>query len=468
MCGLVGAIGLDKSYINNVGFVKDFITNGLYISALRGTHGSGIGAVEKDMEFYETYKSAFPANHFIESAPYRYIHDHIGIYIYVLGHVRASTRGEVSAINAHPFISGPILLAHNGTISNTWDLEKKYIKHGRFPVDSELVAACLSKVPSDDAKSVLEEIEGSYVLTWMDQRDKSFNIARNKDRPLWGATFKNKKTLVYISELEMLDLLTRHCRDGDNVEDIFEFKPGIQYKWTTDGNYKEIEFTPKVPASQTIYNYYNRWSGLKEVNDPLKRSTNLPLISGSIIGEETGLTEDDMSMNKLVRITGLSWTENGVKKELCGKKWFSFDFKEYTSSKGIIGKVRGIADTYVIVNIADTNGLTIGKNSKYIGQVRQVFSKQHRDDSTNTTKNIYFIYATKVRDDNGKYTPTESGNGLMTLSKERQSNSSSSDDATSFCDFCNTPAKKQDLVRLQDHELCENCIKQFDGAQALN
>lgn len=83
-----------------------------------------------------------------------------------LGHTRASTTGEITLKNAHPFRINDIIGAHNGIIYNHDELNTKY-KGRHAAVDSKHIFHHLSE------KRPLSELEGwgaVWYTKWSDQR----------------------------------------------------------------------------------------------------------------------------------------------------------------------------------------------------------------------------------------------------------------------------------------------------------
>lgn len=105
-----------------------------------------------------------------------------------VGHVRYSTTGSKSVINAQPLMVttsfGTVVVAHNGDITNYAELKEKYLAAGTSFLtdsDSELVTKVLSKYmvqfndPIRAMKSMMGELEGAYALTIM-INDRLFGI----------------------------------------------------------------------------------------------------------------------------------------------------------------------------------------------------------------------------------------------------------------------------------------------------
>ena len=97
-----------------------------------------------------------------------------------IGHVRYSTTGSKSVVNAQPFTVttafGMVAVAHNGDITNFSTLKEKYMKDGwvfQTDSDSELVTKLLGKYltqyddPVKAIRATMGEIDGAYALTIM-------------------------------------------------------------------------------------------------------------------------------------------------------------------------------------------------------------------------------------------------------------------------------------------------------------
>ena len=105
-----------------------------------------------------------------------------------VGHVRYSTTGSRSVMNAQPFtvttVFGTVAVAHNGDITNYAELKARYLSEGMSFMtdsDSELVTKILGKYmaqygdPVKAMKFMMSELDGSYALAIM-LDDRLFGI----------------------------------------------------------------------------------------------------------------------------------------------------------------------------------------------------------------------------------------------------------------------------------------------------
>lgn len=162
-CGVVG-ISADFD-------VASALHTALMIIQHRGQESAGVSIF--DGSKVETVKGNGLVNVALPMEELSQLHGHIGV-----GHVRYSTVGSKSPINAQPFTVmakfGTIAVAHNGDITNSDVLKERYMKEGwafHSDSDSELIAKILGKYITqyDDVvkaiRATMDELDGAYALT---------------------------------------------------------------------------------------------------------------------------------------------------------------------------------------------------------------------------------------------------------------------------------------------------------------
>ncbi|MCK9323320.1 MAG: amidophosphoribosyltransferase [Candidatus Methanomethylophilaceae archaeon] len=150
-----------------------------------------------------------------------------------VGHVRYSTTGSKSVINAQPLTVttnfGIVAIAHNGDITNYTELKEKYLEAGTsFLTDSdtELVIKILSKYmaqycdPVKAMRAMIGELDGSYALTIL-INDRLFGVRDPYGfRPL--CIGKIEEGHIIVSESAAIDALrgkfVRDVLPGEIVE----------------------------------------------------------------------------------------------------------------------------------------------------------------------------------------------------------------------------------------------------------
>ena len=174
MCGIIGLISRSAA-----GFYKadeDLFSWMLRCNTIRGSDSTGVFGVDSK-GLVDTLKGDTDGFTFAGTSNYEtFLRKMNRSYRVVIGHNRAATKGAISPHNAHPFQEKAITLVHNGTILNQKDLHKD------AEVDSHAIAHGLADFA---AVETLEKIEGAFALVWYNADDKTLNIARNSERPLY-------------------------------------------------------------------------------------------------------------------------------------------------------------------------------------------------------------------------------------------------------------------------------------------
>lgn len=220
MCGLFGIAGLgitqaDLNIFSELGVVSMF----------RGTDGTGVfEANVNNKRTYNLMKIDEDYNYWEYKNGLRPIKDRLLDSVhcnYIMGHVRAATRGNIDADSCHPFDFPGFVAAHNGTLQHP-----KYIVKDR--VDSELL------FEDFEAKGIIDTLKDltdkcAYAITLLDKTTKRMYFMNNGLRPLHFAINKKRHTLYWASEKSMLQYVLQ-LRRGEDVT-IFTLQPGV---WHTD------------------------------------------------------------------------------------------------------------------------------------------------------------------------------------------------------------------------------------------
>lgn len=229
---------------------RRFIEDGLYLSALRGRDSTGLAMIMELNKRAAIYKRSIPAADFIDTPCAKRLLGGVDNALAVIGHTRARTHGAVDDGNAHPFQYGPITLAHNGTIHNG----RMLCKSIDSDVDSAHIAAGIAE--RGEIKT-LEEIRGDFALTWHNAQDGTFNIARNRGRPLFWVRIPEWKGIIWASETSFLGLLLE--RLGIEAADGFKY-PAENTLYKFKLGTKELEYTT-YPFAQAPQTYQRGQSG---------------------------------------------------------------------------------------------------------------------------------------------------------------------------------------------------------------
>ena len=283
MCGLVGMMGaLDVKH-------RDVMKELLFLDTLRGMDSTGVASVRRDRKV-ETRKMTVPGYDFINMA---FIPSLMGFGDQLwLGHNRFKTRGLVNRLNAHPFEvvndRGYIDLigAHNGTLNNQDEIEKLLEGNPKFGTDSEALINLINEVGAEDA---IKEAEGAWSLVWWDAPENTLNFLRNDKRPMYYAYTKDRKVLIWASEVWMI--LAACNRNGVELQTsdkgIACFSTTVDTLYTFKIPQDKTEIAPpekkggllgkpeKAPFRGTTGGYYGGYSGnsrLWEEHDKASKS----------------------------------------------------------------------------------------------------------------------------------------------------------------------------------------------------
>lgn len=220
MCGIVAVIA---AYQN--GFLDDekkAFSEMLFIDTFRGWDSTGVFSVHTNHNVH-ILKDAVPGPEFICHNKYKEFMARLWINgLFAVGHNRSATRGEINAVNAHPFwINDEIVLVQNGT----WNGSHKHVKNTE--VDTEAVAHIIQEHP-DNVEQALQKINAAYALMWYNVPKKTLYAIRNTLRPLHMVNLKSGGTLL-ASELETMLYAASHNKM--EIKSCEEVKPGVLHSW---------------------------------------------------------------------------------------------------------------------------------------------------------------------------------------------------------------------------------------------
>jgi glucosamine--fructose-6-phosphate aminotransferase (isomerizing) len=140
-----------------------------------------------------------------------------------IGHTRWATHGEPSDVNAHPHVSGPVAVVHNGIIENADELRAKLIADGAEFVsetDSEVLAHLIAANPSTELEEAVRQaltmVVGTYGVVVLDSRYPDRVVAARNGSPV--VLGLGDKEMFVASDVAALVRYTRqvvHLDDGE-------------------------------------------------------------------------------------------------------------------------------------------------------------------------------------------------------------------------------------------------------------
>lgn len=257
-CGMAGFS--PKAGLTYEGFKKAFINMkilGIYNQS-RGVHGCGIyinGKITKGVDKEKLWKD-FLSNNALEIVPKR------SNALPIIVHCRQATIGSHTPENTHPLSIENKILAHNGTISNIQELQKKYgEKSPTGTVDSFILGNLLLS----QGYHILEEYIGYAALIFTYQNSDKLYVYRGESKQYKDGKLEEERPLYYLKTKEgiyfssMQNSLEAISFDKSDVLDIVPANEVWQVK---DGDFHKKVFTVnrsemniKAPKKTSFYNY---------------------------------------------------------------------------------------------------------------------------------------------------------------------------------------------------------------------
>ncbi len=178
MCGIVGYVGPERAAPILLDGLRRLEYRG-YDSAGTAIHDGGDIRVVRAVGKLKNLEMA------LDASPQAGV---VGI-----GHTRWATHGRPSEVNAHPHVSGPIAVVHNGIIENHLSLRARLVERGTKIVsdtDTELVAHLvhekLSEAKSfvDAVRLALKEMHGAYAIAVLSKTEPDKIVVAKSSSPL--------------------------------------------------------------------------------------------------------------------------------------------------------------------------------------------------------------------------------------------------------------------------------------------
>lgn len=204
-CGIIGFSGNNKDSNFNKEIIKSLLIINFYE---RGKDSVGLFSPKNNI-----IKKALDIKDFLKENYNNVVEDNI-----FLGHVRKASSGQTNDKNAHPFLAGNIILVHNGTITNKWELSNKYDNNTICDTDSEELAHCINKdyqaSKQEPEYKSLSLYKGTATVMWYNKDNEYLYVFKDKERELY---YGLKDEGMYISS-------NRDALELSNCKDIKSFK----------------------------------------------------------------------------------------------------------------------------------------------------------------------------------------------------------------------------------------------------
>lgn len=179
MCGIVGAVAQRD--------IAEILLEGLRRLEYRGYDSAGLAVVDANGQATRLRRVGKVSN-LTAAAENTALAGGTGI-----AHTRWATHGEPSESNAHPHISGEIIIVHNGIIENHEPLRELMTGRGytfTSETDTEVVAHLVHWEQQNGGslhevvQRVIPQLRGAYGMVILDSRDPATLIAARSGSPL--------------------------------------------------------------------------------------------------------------------------------------------------------------------------------------------------------------------------------------------------------------------------------------------
>lgn len=258
MCGLCGSFTQQGVSLGK----RDRMVRARTLEALlianqvRGIDSAGVAAIQPDGKYDVLKVATTPAKFVDRDDVQRLLRTDAPLMI---GHTRMTSMGnDVRDENAHPFVEGNVIGAHNGVINNYMQIDKT------VRVDSQAVFRLLDQ-HNENLDYAFSRISGSAALTWWDGRDPNALYLVAHSNPLSVAIVDRIKTVFWSSIDDHLETVMR-ASYGKGVSYI-EVKPDTVYRIDGEDVYRWQEGKVSF-ASYTQQRYVYSAGAIKPYASP--------------------------------------------------------------------------------------------------------------------------------------------------------------------------------------------------------
>ena len=178
MCGIIGVLGDHEA--------APLMVEALKRLEYRGYDSAGIATVNKGR--LDRRRAVGKLVHLSDLLVHEPLAGRAGI-----GHTRWATHGAATVENAHPHLSGPVAVVHNGIIENFRELREELAAKGlswESETDTETVALLVRSYmdegmsPREAAEKTIARLEGAFALLFLFEGEENLLIAARKGSPL--------------------------------------------------------------------------------------------------------------------------------------------------------------------------------------------------------------------------------------------------------------------------------------------
>ena len=290
MCALFGFVNY-KHLINSKELKK--LVNTLAVeSEVRGTDASGIAYVKN--QSVKILKRAKPAHNMRFYFP-------TGITA-LIGHTRMTTQGnEKFNYNNHPFegktAEGNFALCHNGVLYNDMQLKKsEKLPDTVIETDSYVAVQLIEKsgrLDFDSIKNVSESVEGSFVFTMLDSKQRLY-ISKG-DNPIYLIHFRQLGLYVYASTEKIMKSALKKTILGRFSYEVIKVSEGEIISIDRSGRLKRAGFDYQDNCS--FFRYCGIYDKSYESNDLYSICNMFGITQEELkLLYEIGYTDDDIEI----------------------------------------------------------------------------------------------------------------------------------------------------------------------------